>query len=511
MPDPQSLTEATLARLVRLAQGVGLGSDSISLIDTNEQIYKIEGRIRLTPHFESTPRTHVGGPKGSGKNKKSFPNFQAMADELAQQRATFSNGRSWVPEAIHEIEQAPGYGWGMNEARVTLPQYNAILSATEKCPACAGSGITPCPQCQGQQHVICPFCYGKKEEDCYNCFGTGEDPVHKGQRCPVCHGTRFAPCRYCQATGIMACPTCQGRGGLPCQACQGTGQITQETMIKAGANVAFQLGNTTDCPSGLLRTMDRIGVPNLLKGYADIELTPQDPEAEDKTLLTLNAKLPYAEMKIRFNGKAALVIAFGKKGHLSGVPPFLDAALTSKLNDLKAAASGGKSIEKLLKIKLIADALNLVLQRKTHPNDLRRLYPVGLSAPMASQILSLLAQTLKSATFGSRLAMALFGTGISAALIGAFYFSSLHQQLTTSLSPNAFKTIEILMPLLLMGGTYMAVEIMAKVSLNRHHPDIQVSGNQDVGKTGYTALALIALLDIAARFLPGYLGLTFGA
>ncbi len=508
MTEANPLTEATLARLSRLAQGVGLGKDAISLVDTNEQTYTLEGQIHLTPRFDSKSRSYAGTAKGNGKNKKGFESFQAMADALAKQQQDFTQGKEWTEEARREIEQAPGNGWGMHEAQITLPSRSAIFSATEKCPACAGAGLSPCPQCQGQQHVICPFCYGKKEEDCYNCFATGEDPVHKGQRCPVCHGTRFAPCRYCQATGVMACPTCQGRGGLPCPTCNGTGNLTQETAVSAGANVSFQLANMTQCPSGLLRTLDRVGVPNLVKGFADISVVPPvDPQLEDKTRLVLKAALPYAEMKIRFAGKAALVIAFGKKGYLSGVPAFLDAALTSKLNDLQAVADGHGSIDKLLKIKLISDGLKLVLQRKTNPNDLRRLYPVGLSADMATKIMGLLIKALKNVTRTQRLMTAILGTGLSAGIFYALFLSPLRTQLVASISDKTLLVTEVVTPLLLVAATYLGIEAVAKNALKRRYPDVPIPAGQDIGKIGYVAIAVIFALYAAMRFLPKYLGL----
>src|SRR5262249_16207208 len=147
---------------------------------------------------------------------------------------------------------------------------------------------------------------------------------------------------------------------------------------------------------------DRLGLANLPNGYADIETIPeaQNPESSitesapdtkeksAKAEVHYRARLPYADMRISFNGKTALVSAFGKRGALRGVPTVLDAALEPQREKLRAAAQGKGSLDTALDARAIGDALKLQLGGKDNMKELRRLYPHGLSTGTAQEILS---------------------------------------------------------------------------------------------------------------------------
>ncbi|NTU76810.1 MAG: hypothetical protein HGA90_03215, partial [Alphaproteobacteria bacterium] len=270
MAETNSLTDQTLARLRKLADGNGLPAESIQLIETQESLYSVEGSIRLSPHFDTQSRTYTGPARTKGKNLQMLSNFAALQEEANQFKLKFDSPKIWAEEAIKELQNESGHGWGQHNALIAMPDQNITLAATEKCFTCEGRGLTPCPQCQSRSTILCPYCFGKGQENCYNCFGRMHEPNNPQIVCHICRGTRFAPCRNCQSRGTIPCPHCQGRGGVICEPCRGTGKMTQEIALTSSIEIDFQLGRGTELPSGLLRGMERLGLVNMSKGHAEI-------------------------------------------------------------------------------------------------------------------------------------------------------------------------------------------------------------------------------------------------
>lgn len=497
-----SLADQTLQRLRALAEGNGLAPEAFELVKVNENSYQIEGALRLTPSFQVKTRSGFGSvKKNDGKN---FDSFAAMKEEIERQKRDFEKNEEWLKTALAEIEKEPGHGWGMEEADITWPDQTVLLSASEPCAACAGKGQTPCPFCEGRGTVLCIHCRGTGYEDCQYCLGRGEDPAHPGAPCPACNGKRFTPCRFCQTTGQMPCEHCAGKATQPCEACRGTGHILHQAKITKGANVHFTLGRTTDLPSGLLRMMDRIGLANLVKGHIDVAMHPPaaEPETpEERATVRLTAQAPFAEIVLKIDGAAHKIFALGKKGRLSNVPAFLDRSLEEARKILLKAAHGTEDIEKAAKLRLLRDALRLALQGKTAPNDLRRLYPVGLSAETASEIAGNMSLALKGITARARLVASIVFAAASATIFAGFFHSPLPALLEETFGKNGLLAVKILLPFLAIGAAWAGLLRAAQGALKAKYPEATIGGGQDLGRRGYTALAAIGLLYALFLFL----------
>ena len=254
-----TLTERALARLHAMAEGNGVTPDDFKVIENTETVHTVEGLVRLSPNVDIQSRQYPGPVKGKGRQM--LRSFAAMQEEVNRRKQEFQQSKNWLPDALKELEETPGHGWGHDGGKITFTGKTAKLAATEKCPHCIGSGLLTCPQCQGQTIVICIHCQGRRQENCYSCYGRGTDPANPQNPCPTCQGARLLPCRYCKATGNLPCPTCQGRGGTPCTSCQGKGAYTQEVDIDANAVIQFSIKDASHLPSGLLRGLDRLGMP----------------------------------------------------------------------------------------------------------------------------------------------------------------------------------------------------------------------------------------------------------
>src|ERR1700722_11452581 len=454
-PPTSPLTARAIERLQKLADGNGLAPDAIKLLGSEEKTWVLNATLELEPLAEAIPgRT----PEAKKLNIQALPNFAALQSEIQNRQKSFREDGTWIPAAIKRLKDQPAQGWGLDDVRISLPEYSALLSASEACPGCRGAKTIMCEQCSGQGAVTCAQCQGARQEYCYNCAGRGTNPVDPNQPCAICNGRRYIPCRMCHGSGMTTCPVCQGRRGVTCPTCNGVGAATQEVTLSCGARTHFIIAPNSELPTGLRRGLDRLGFANLVNGYADIEttappvdkdnpppppvpgLSPDATQAKPKTQkaeLHYMAKLPYADMRISFNGKAAVVGAFGKRGSLIGVPAFLDAALEPWREKLRAAASGKGSIDETLDARVLHDAFALQLGGTNDVRALRKLYPIGLSNEAAQDIMTNMRLALNKITLHARAAVAAACVTASAAFFGVLFFTSLNARLTQNLLPAA--------------------------------------------------------------------------
>ena len=485
-----SLTDQTLERLRKLAEGNGLTPDAFELVEKAESVQTVTGTVRLTPQFETQPRSFAGVAKG--KNRRMAANFAALQQEVAHQKQKFTDSDPWLDTAMRDLKKAAGYGWGMQGARIVLPEHNYVIAATESCPSCRGEKLLSCPQCAGKKHFLCKFCNGTRQEICPQCFGNGQDPTNNQRPCPICNGTRRISCRNCRGTGLLPCPTCQGKGGTVCGTCGGSGALTQEVTVQGSAEIEFKLGGGTHLPAGLLRALDRLGLENLVKGHGDVAIA-EPPNADDrpidKKVLHLAATIPYADIKLRLNGKGVLVSAFGKRCVLLGVPPFLDTALKPWRDALKRAVRDTALLDKALEARAMQDALKLELAGEGDPVGLRRIYSVGLSPATAFEIMRDMRMALRRYTRQTRIATGVIAFVASIALFAGLFLTKGHEAATASLSWQVMPLVDLGLPVVAMGASWIAVQQSGQWVLRRRFPAALIKATRKAGNIGLITLA----------------------
>jgi hypothetical protein len=490
--EQKTLTKTALSRLQALAKGNGLAPEAIRLVEFKEETYTLTGVLNMTPHIDV--RTNAYNGRSKLKGVRVLPSFAALDEEITQSQQAFEKEDAWVKDAVAEIKKTKGFGWGQHDSLLTWSDPTTTLVATENCPSCNGTAQHPCLDCQGLGFTTCLHCEGRGRELCYNCGGNGQDPANPSNPCPICQGTHYAPCRHCNQAGRLLCITCQGKGSTPCSSCEGTGVMSREAHITKGAKLSFSLSATSGLPSGLLRAVSRFGEANLPKGHADITLVPEDPEKpQKKTTLLLEAKIPYADIKIVINGKGSLIACAGKMGRLLGVPAFLDASLKEPRRELARAAHGAIPLKAALTARALQDALKLALAGKISPNDLRRLYPVGLSGDTAKEIMGHMELALRAQTRQLRLIIAACCLVASGAIFALFFFSPL----LASLSIKTATLIKAALPVFVVGADWFVLSQAARWALKKKFPTLPLAATQSIGRTGYTTLGLVFALYVA--------------
>jgi hypothetical protein len=510
-----------------LARGNGLDPEKIVLTAAEEKIYDFQGILTLVPLFEARTERYGGPPRT--KINEALPNAQALQAAVKKHEQAFKSGRDWIAEARADLRKQPAGGWGLNGARVELPNRSLILAASEACGTCRGRTSLTCSHCQGRTHEVCVRCQGRRQELCYNCNGTGQNLQVPGQPCPICHSLRFIPCRVCHGQGQRPCPICQGRGQMPCAACNGVGQTTEAVHITCGATTSFSFKGD-GLPSSLRRGLDRIGITNLAKGHAQIafvedkkidepedeEIIPgglygvpppstmqakpkedsgfgaPDPSKSQQPALHYTARMPFADLRVDFGGRKAAIGVFGLRSLFIDVPPFLDDYLAPALGKLGAGKSRA-SLNAALGARALREALELNLQGKGNMQEFRRLYPVGISNGVAENILRGTRNSIKRLTLVARSLAAVAGVLIAGGIFAASYFSSLPLRALYG-PPWATAALDFGPPV--GSGIFgLAGLIFAfYVDLHRHFPKAKISLRQPPGKTGYAMLATIVIV-----------------
>ena len=511
-PAPHPLADQALQRLRRLADGNGLTPEEIAVTEIEEKIYNLEATLKLTPLFE-TQNNRYPGPV-VGKNKNIMGSSIELKQDLERRKKELMGGSGWVTPVMQELKAAQGSGWGYNDATISIADQSVTLATSAACPQCQGGQAIPCQACQTSGQIICYQCQGRRQEHCYTCGGRGQNPSQPGQPCIGCNGSGFALCRYCQGRGQVACTQCAGQGRIPCAPCRGTGKISEEVAITCGAKTIFKL-KSEGLPSGLRRGLDRIDIINLSKGHATIEMLGQqnDEEAPASSgqsgapqqvapVIEYRAVLPYADMKIRFGKNRPVAISvFGKRGLMSGVPSFLDESLTPWRDKLLLATRGKEPLETALKARAIADAFNLEVTSKGSAQELHKLYPLGLSAKTAQEILLHLRLSLNLLTQKVRLGIAVTWVLLSAFLFRSWFMTPLHTNITALFPINPKIPVDLALPVMAMTLGWLSLSTAIRFVLQRRFSHVKIPLKQKIGKTGCVMLFAVFIAFVFFLFI----------
>lgn len=495
-PLAHPLADGALKRIASLCKGNGPNLTPKDIIEIKEQIYSLTGIVTLVPKMDVQRKGYAGTANLRGHRQ--LANFAALEQEIATLKSKFSEGRSWFNDAVQELGQNPGHGWGMGGGRVTLPSVTQILVATESCPSCNGRGRLVCEKCNGQKGFTCQFCLGNKMETCPNCQGRGQDPNNPEMSCSQCGGNRQIICRHCSGRGMEVCSNCRGSGTIACAPCQGKGRLTQEAALESGAELDFKLDRgSTPLPAGLLRAFERLGMQNLHKGHADITFDDspfEDPE-KNQDNIKLKAVLPYADIKLRLNGKGSLISVFGKHGLIMGAPPFVDIMVEQQRAHLKEAAKNPAALDLALKARLMSEVLELQLKGQGKLQELRQRYPLGLSKPVMEEVLQNMQAALARLTQKTRIVAADVAVLIGAGGSWLYAFMHVRNWLIEKLPTDAhiLPDFFVMMILLTLGWVIMREAGGYVLRQKFRGKNVKFGGGKS-GLIGKAALGTIALM-----------------
>lgn len=499
------LTDYALRRMRALAEGNGLDPLQIKVNNSEEKDVTLTGTMTLTPKSEIKTQTLMGRKLKLPEVEKSFTTKNELTPYVAEKQKAFQESTDWYGEVLADLDKLPGKGWGIETARVVFDNRPAVhFSASETCVKCLGNGTLTCEFCAGRGYTPCQICYERGTENCYTCYGNGMNPQDNSLPCPTCNGTRFAICRTCQGRKGIPCGNCHANGIVMCEPCQGGGKIVELATLEFGAETAFAPGSGAELPSAVRRAMDRAGgVKVLANGHATIDYTKPKDEDKRPGLMVLNytAKMRTADVVIQFGDEAKRIAVFGHKRTFLEVPAFLDNSLSASLEQLKQTVAGKGSLDKVLETRVFKEVCGLILQGGGTVEQLRKLYPQGLSKPMMQQILQLMRKALARQTMVARWAGFLAAFVLADVLGGALYLTPMHKTLLAS-GAGLTLAVEIFVPLFCAALGFMLTGQAALFHLRRRFPDSKLAVHHHSGLLGVAAAVvafvvpcLIALLQ----------------
>jgi hypothetical protein len=200
-----------------------------------------------------------------------------------------------------------------------------------------------------------------------------------------------------------------------------------------------------------------------------------------------------------------MVSVFGEKGLMTGVPPFLDDALAPARIELSRAAKGEVKVEKALTVRALKDALSLVLKGKNHPNFLRRLYPVGLSAETAKEIMLAFINVIRTETRKTRLITGCGFTFLAALFFGGLFLTPLFKNIVTGWNPVLIRLILIVMPVAAIAKSWFVLRIVGRWELSRRFNTKDIGPALPVGRIGYATFAGVFLIYLLVLSMAGLL------
>ena len=292
--------------------------------------------------------------------------------------------------------------------------------------------------------------------------------------------------------------------------------MTQEITVTCGAETHFTL-KSSGLPSGLRRGIDRIGIPSLGKGHADILATPPTKEEKERPpkgsrILILNYRvtLPYAEIRMGLGRSRAMVSVVGKRCALVDVPAFLDEPLKPWRDKLHQAAVGKAMLEAAMEARAIKDVLALAIAGKDTLKEVRKLYPFGLSQEIIKSLLSDTRLALKKTTITTRSALAALCVALCSGLFYKLYMTGFLAWATMGWSHPTSFAADMTILVLALGSSWMALNFATRLVLRRRFPQFTFALQQKVGKIGLGMLSSIvvafALCLWLAPLAPAWLG-----
>jgi hypothetical protein len=504
----KTLTDAAFEKLKTAAQGNGIDVAKMELLGSDEETLTIKAEMTLRLDFTREKANYAGG----FRNARGLPKGRAKAitaaeteQKISELKTKATTGGYWSKDSARQIKAEPNQGWGLERADVILDALGEVFYQEKPCTGCYGKAWLNCDSCKGSGHYPCTLCRETGLEICYNCNGMGVNSSSPDQHCNMCNGTRQTYCRDCRGQRQMTCHQCRGQGKSKCNTCAGNGSFTQEEYVVPVVKAEFRIIDSAELPGGFRRAISRAGTKSLAKGHATItmhELTGQEAEKDNPNpIIPYTAILPFADMRVRINGKPLRCSIMGHKGVILDLPPFLDNALMPRITAFEDAIKKPDTLAKALEIRICREAFGLLQSKTTDAKNLRQLYPAGLSIEMAERILVLMRKLVHGQTMVARLVVA----AVSVVVFSVLYYFIVSSGLRLAIAA-AIKPIVVLCfdGALCVGGYFLQNYLLRLAAAKKLQKQLGKGGaarSQSAGGVGIVAGVLVMVIYVVMLFV----------
>jgi hypothetical protein len=433
------LTDKAIQKIRALVEGNGVPPNKVELLGTEEKTITLQAEMLLSLDVATQQQRYAGMPPASQTpyEVKVLNSVQDFPKQLEEFKAEVAKETRWLDEVIEQLKAEPGQGFGIARADITLENMARIFRTHESCGGCGGAGSVSCEPCRGTGQVFCQQCQGNGQERCQYCMGRGTDANDPSRYCQMCNGSTMVQCRFCMGRREITCQACNGQRKILCRTCGGEGKFTLEERALPTVRGDFRVQQGVDLPSGLRRVLDRGGMKMLSRGQAQIVMEAA-LEGENKTkVIPYTAMFPFADARLKINGKALRATIIGEKAAIRDIPAFLDPVFDQELNAIGKKMGGSSALERAIKLRAMRDLFGLMQQGGEIETAFRRLYPFGLSPEMIQRMQTTLLKVTQEKTFLVRAAASGFLLAILGGIFYGIFASGVRAQLAHALFPAA--------------------------------------------------------------------------
>ncbi|MDX1921696.1 MAG: hypothetical protein SFW65_01015 [Alphaproteobacteria bacterium] len=506
------LTLEGIAKIKSAADGNGIDPSKVELLGSEEVTLTVHAQMNLKLEMVRENATYPGG----FKNTKSLPKDRAekiagekdVEQKITELKTSVETGGLWSRDAARQLLAEPGQAWGLEKADVIIDSMAKAFYCDTPCTACNGASLIGCSTCHQTGLVSCFRCHETGLENCTSCNGTGLNNADPEQYCSYCNGSRQVYCRDCRGQRQVQCVQCRGQGRVKCNMCNGNGSFTTEINILPTAKAEFLITDSANLPGGFRKAIARAGTKTLAKGHATISAKELDTSNAAAPFIPYTAVMPYAETRLRINGKPMKCALLGHKCVILDLPAFIDTAIEPKIAQFEQAAKQPDTLAKALEIRVCREAFGLLQLKHVEAKMLRQLYPAGLSLEMAGRVLNVMRKLVHSQTILARIIVAVISVVM---FVAADYFiitSGIRATIATLAKPISAFLFDVA---ICTGGYFLQHMLLRFAAAKRLQQKLGASEkiiSQSAGGVGIIAGVLVAVLYVVMLFvlksMPGW-------
>lgn len=346
--DSQDIIKRAVESIADEADGNGVTRDQVRMdtghVEERELWWFVTCKSIVHQKSGKTP-----GDSGIA-NIKLLPDAQQCRQAVAHYDAELSKHPEFGEWPMQVVNQRTDLGFDTTKTPVVVASTKRTFGFKSTCGTCGGRKVVQCSACAGRGQVNCINCGGTGRRSCSSCGGSGQVTDYDYSRqqtvlksCPAC-SLGSVQCNAC-LNGRVTCTACGGSGTVRCAPCEGAGFFTEWTEVACAGELSGGV-NWGNVPAAHQTALNKIGVPNLVYGHADIKRTKTEGPDHLRRVSTFHVTLPVGEVTAMVGDHRFTFDVVGIKARTVPRQAFLETIAASGADALEKAGTGSVRLSK---------------------------------------------------------------------------------------------------------------------------------------------------------------------
>lgn len=507
-PIDKETIEKLLARVKNTVKGNGFPPDKITVDELDGEILSFHA-VQILEFITETAEKQVNG-KERGEKAGSR---QDMQNKIRSHVEKITRDREVRQQALTIMRKQNDLGFFRDGIVLNLDKFGKQFVVHEPCHICETRGQVKCQVCHGKREILCQHCNGTREMQCTQCQGRQFMETAQGRmQCNMCHGKGRMGCRMCQQTGRAKCHICRGIGTSPCKQCGSTGWHSHMAVLRIKAKGHFEY-NHTELPEEAIAIIEQYGPELVTEEHVIVRIEEEQHKLEEHSkrvkeneiAIPYEVKLPWGDITLNFGKNPIKGNLFGFQGLFLNSEPYIEKIIAKGLEKLHEAANTisnvGNKIAAATKYRFIAEVYMISGRMPAQKAFamLRNKYPSGITDDTLKAMIIKTDKSLKQLTDKPRKIGMLTGLGISAALLGIYFFIFRGDIAAELPSPQISIITDIIMLAIAMACTIMCIRFRASKTVKKAFKHLAKAKDKMPVKAGNTAT--IGIIGVIVIFI----------